>query len=73
MPNQLAEEKMSDQIPAPQKSGSSRGPVIVIVILVIICIVCVGCCLIAYLVPSVFETLLGPAIGNVFSNIIFEI
>jgi small neutral amino acid transporter SnatA (MarC family) len=59
-------------VSAPAASGS-KAPVIIIVVVVVICLLCLGCCALVYLVPGLLNSILGPAIGNVFSNIIDNI
>lgn len=62
---------MDAQIPpaVPAKSGANRTVIIIVIVLLIICLVPVllfACC-------SVLPLILGPAVGNVFSNIIMDI
>ncbi len=57
---------MTDQpTPAPSK-GKIPTVIVILLILLALCIV-IPCCIIVLL------SLLGPAVGNVFSNIILEI
>ncbi len=57
---------MTDQPPPAPSKGKIPTVVVILIILLVLCIV-IPCCIIVLL------SLLGPAVGNVFSNIILEI
>ena len=57
---------MTNQPPAAPSKGKIPAIVVILLILLVLCIV-LPCCIIILL------SLLGPAVGNVFSNIILEI
>jgi len=58
-----------DYYAEPMEEKKSNTTLIIIIIVVVVLIVLCCCCVLALLVPS----LLGPSVGNVFSNIIEEL
>jgi flagellar basal body-associated protein FliL len=58
-----------DYYAEPMEEKKSNTTLIIIIIVVVVLIVLCCCCVLTLLVPS----LLGPSVGNVFSNIIEEL
>jgi flagellar basal body-associated protein FliL len=58
-----------DYYAEPMEEKKSNTTLIIIIIVVVVLIVLCCCCVLTLLVP----TLLGPSVGNVFSNIIEEL
>jgi small neutral amino acid transporter SnatA (MarC family) len=65
MAEELANVSRPDESP-----GKKTNPWVIVAIIVVV-LLC--CCVILVLVIPVILTLLGPSVGNVFSNIIQEI